>query len=125
MRDAADDITRRGAGIVVVGNGGVDHARDFHAEQHLPFPIYTDPGRESYRAAGLRRDLASTLNPKVLLHGVSALRQGFRQTKVRGDPWQQGGAFVIGKGGTLKLAHVSGEAGDHPPVAELIAALDP
>ena len=124
MRDAADEFNRRGAGIVVVGNGGVDHARDFHAEQRLPFPVYTDPGRESFRAAGLRRDLASTLSPKVLLHGFSALRQGFRQTKVLGDPWQQGGAFVIAAGGALRFAHVSGEAGDHPAIEVLLRALD-
>ncbi|MDH3214324.1 MAG: SDR family NAD(P)-dependent oxidoreductase, partial [Myxococcales bacterium] len=43
---------------------------------------------------------------------------------VQGDPWQLGGVFVIRPGGDLTYRYVSREAGDHPPVEEILAALE-
>ena len=37
---------------------------------------------------------------------------------------QQGGVFVIGRGGRLLYQYVSREAGDHPDNRELLRALD-
>ena len=90
----------------------------------LAAPVYADPHMKAYRAAGLRRDLRSTANLKVLLHGAHALRQGFRQTSVKGDPWQQGGVFVIRPDGTVLFEYASQEAGDHPEIASILAAVD-
>ena len=98
LRDVVDTIRGRGAELVVVGNGGVEQARAFRDEQKLPFPLYTDPSLESYRLAGLRHGLGSSMSPRVALHAVAALRQGFRQRRTQGDPVQQGGVFVICEG---------------------------
>jgi peroxiredoxin len=124
LRDVVNEIRSRGAELVVVGNGGVEQARAFRAEQKLPFPLYTDPSLESYRLAGLRHGPGSSLHPRVALHAVTAMRQGFRQSRTQGDPVQQGGVFVIPKGGGLIYQYVSREAGDHPDNANVLRALD-
>lgn len=124
MRDVTDELRKRGADLVVVGNGGVEQALAFRDSKRLPFPLYTDPSRDSYRKAGLRHGLGSTLNPRAALHAIAALRQGFRQSRTQGDPLQQGGVFVIAKGGRLLFQYVSREAGDHPANEDLVRALD-
>jgi hypothetical protein len=42
---------------------------------------------------------------------------------VQGDAWQLGGVLVVRKGGEVAYRHLSAEAGDHPPVADVLAAL--
>ena len=105
---------------MVVGNGTPAQARDFVDEFDLAFPVLTDPELLAFRAAGLRRDLGSTLNVRLL---GNALRAGHRQTGVQGDPWQQGGAFVITAAGEVLFRHVSEVAGDHADPAQIHAAL--
>jgi hypothetical protein len=107
------------APVAEVATGDPDH---FLIQFMMPF--YTDPSLESYRLAGLRHGLGSSMSPRVALHAVAALREGFRQRRTQGDPVQQGGVFVITKGGGLLYQYVSREAGDHPDNADLLRALD-
>lgn len=124
LRDERESFRQRGAEIVVVGNGGVDHARWFRDEEHLPFPVFTDPSRESYKRAGLKRGLGSAVSPKVFVNAFRAYREGHRQTSTKGDAMQLGGVFVIAPGGRVLYEQRSEVAGEHPPIAELLAALD-
>jgi peroxiredoxin len=124
LRDALPEIRRRGAELVIVGNGRPEHAIDFRDSEHVESPLYVDPELRAYAAAGLKRGLRSSLSPGVILRGVRALREGKRQGATKGDPWQQGGVFVIRPGNRVELAYVSEEAGDHPPLETIIAALD-
>jgi peroxiredoxin len=123
LRDFIDPIRAHGAELVYVGNGSVEDARRFAEEQVLGCPLLTDPTVESYRAAGLRSGLRSGLSPGVLLRAARALRAGFRQGETLGPTMQQGGAFVIDRGGGELYAHVSHQAGDHPAPEDLLAAL--
>lgn len=123
MRDITPDVQGRGAFLGVVGNGSTEQAARFATERDLPFPLYTDPGLRAYRAAGLRRDMASTLNVGLLKHSMRAMRSGHFQGMTQGDPWQQGGAFVIGADGTLRLRQISETAGDHVDPGDLLEAL--
>ena len=123
MRDALDDIREAGAELVVVGSGRPEHAREFRDAQRLRFPLLVDPELASFRAAGLRRGVLSTIGPRALGHALRALRSGARQGATRGDPWQLGGALVIRPPGEIAWRHVSREAGDHPPLDELLRAL--
>lgn len=124
MRDAYADFERLGVRLVVIGNGRPYHAAAFKAEQAIPFDLWVDPEMEAYRAAGLRRGVASTLSAQVLVHGWRAFRSGHRQARVEGDPWQQGGAFLITRDGVTRYAQVSQEAGDHASIPELLAAAE-
>jgi NAD(P)-dependent dehydrogenase (short-subunit alcohol dehydrogenase family) len=64
------------------------------------------------------------LSPSLPLHSLRALRSGFRPASVQGDVWQLGGVFVIRPGGDVTYRYVSRDAGDHPPVAAILAALE-
>jgi hypothetical protein len=124
LRDALSEIRRRGAELVIVGNGRPEHAIDFRDSEHVESPLYVDPELRAYAAAGLRRGLRSSLSPGVMLRGVRALIEGKRQGATMGDPWQQGGVFIIRPGNRVDFGYLSAEAGDHPPVEAIISALD-
>ena len=123
MCDHLAEIRAKGAELVVIGNGLPFQARAFRDERKLDFPLLVDPGLKAYKAAGLKRGALATLNPMSALRAVKTMASGHHQTANEGDPWQQGGAFVIGKGGDVRLAFVSSSAGDHPDPRDLVAAL--
>ena len=123
LRHASDAIHAKGAELVIVGNGELPSARRFARDAGLTTPLYVDPARIAYGALGLRRDAAAALNPALLGNAWRALRAGFRQTSVQGDPWQMGGVLVVLPGGRIAYRYQSGAPGDHPPVADLVAAL--
>jgi hypothetical protein len=123
LRDYVTPIRSLGAELVLIGNGTVEQARVFAEEQHLESPLYTDPSRRSYQAAGFASGLGSVVSLSTLRSGVRAYRQGFRQSMTQGDPWQQGGALVLAKGGACLLSYRSQEAGDHPEPESLLRAL--
>ena len=41
-----------------------------------------------------------------------------------GDPWQQGGVFIIRPGNRVDSAYISAEAGDHPSAEAILYALE-
>ena len=88
---------------MVIGNGWPAMAKDFAARAQLPasMTLLTDPSRKSYQAAGLKRSALLTLGPRGWLPFIRTLRKGFRQGKILGDPWQQGGTLVVAKGGEV------------------------
>ena len=123
LRDVTQEIRDRGARLLAIGNGKPAQARAFAEERDLDFPLFTDPGLRAYRAAGLRRDVSSTFNLGLVTNGVRAMRSGFRQGTVQGDPWQQGGAFVFAPGDRVLFEQRSDSAGDHVDPRQLIDAL--
>jgi len=124
LRDKLHRIHALGAELCVVGNGQPMHAQDFREREHLTFPLLVDPDLEAYAAAGLRRGVGSTFSPRVLVNAVRALSGGHLQGKTQGDPWQQGGAFVIAPPDRVLFEHISRAAGDHPRLEPILAALE-
>ena len=108
----------------MIGNGHPEQALAFKDKQKITFPLFTDPDLKSYRAAGLRRGLISTLSPRSMLHGARALSGGNVVTAVLGDAWQQGGVFVITPDDRVLFSQRSKEAGDHADPADIIRALE-
>jgi hypothetical protein len=53
------------------------------------------------------------------------LRRGFRQSKVQGDPWQQGGVAVVGPqcGGELPYRYASKAPDDDAPLEDALGAV--
>lgn len=120
------EIRRRGAELVFIGNGNRHFAEAFKQERGIECPLYVDTRRDSYRALGMKRGLGVTLgSPSAMLHMARALKAGFRQGRTRGDAWQLGGVLVVKPGGRIAYRHLSNEAGDHPPVADVMKALGP
>ena len=124
MRDAQAEIESRGAHLVVIGNGTTHQARDLIEDLDYRGTLWVDPDMIAYRAAGLERGVAKALSLKMFGHAVRAMRAGHQQKGVQGDPWQMGGTFVIAPGDRVLYVHVSGEAGDHPALDEVLSVLD-
>ena len=124
MRDEQSRIVATGARLVVIGNGEPWQARAFREEQEISFDLWVDPEMVAYRAAGLRRGIASTLSARSVGHAWRALRSGARHSKVQGDPWQLGGAFIISTAGKTVFKQISREAGDHAKISEIIPELE-
>tara|TARA_R110002096_G_scaffold42143_4_gene113662 strand:- start:90907 stop:91278 length:372 start_codon:yes stop_codon:yes gene_type:complete len=112
-----------GARLVVIGNGQPGFIQGFREKAKFDGELYTDPTLSSYRAMKLRRTLRSTLTLGTVRSAYKAYKQGFRQTSVRGDAWQQGGVFVVAKSGELAFSYASEHAGDHPPLRAIEEAL--
>ncbi|HEY6909308.1 MAG TPA: peroxiredoxin-like family protein [Myxococcales bacterium] len=125
MRPHAGEFEKAGATLAVIGNGLPAMAKSW--ARHNDFPstvaVLTDPGRKSYDAAGLKRSFAATLSPTSAVNFVRAVRRGFRQGRILGDAWQQGGALVVRPGGEVVFRHVSSAPGDHASASTLLAAL--
>lgn len=117
------DIEAKGAQIVAIGNGSAYWGKAFVMDENVDFPVYTDPGKRSYDAFGMKNSKLSLLKPAVLRHGRRATSGGFKQTRVRGDAFQNGGVIVINGSGDVTYTHIESEAGNLADLDEVIAAL--
>ena len=114
-----------GVALVAVGMGTPAQTRAFVAAEHLPFPLLSDPRRESHRAYGVLRGTLRqlALSPRVWLGGVTAAAAGHRQTEAIGDPTQLSGTFLIDRAGIIRLAERAEVSSDFTPPATLLAAI--
>jgi len=110
FNDWHDEFDRAGFDVVAIGNGRPAHAAEFIDRFQPPFPIYTDPSRRSYAAAGLHK--RHWLSLPTLKHAVRAYRAGHRLTGVQGDANQQGGVLVVDAAGRALLYHADKVSGD-------------
>lgn len=117
-RDALD---RLGVGVFAIGNGTPAMAADFVRQFSVPYPVFTDPERRSYQAAGMKRNFG--LGLKTLSRGLRAVRQGHSQGRTKGDPWQQGGVLLVDTGGAIRWQHTDSDAGDHASMASVLEAV--
>ena len=115
-------MDRRGAGLVVVGPGRPEHLEAFRAVTRYAGPLYADPSLASFRAAGLAYGWSKTFHPRSIWKGVRAFASGFRQGARRGNPVQQGGIFVLGPGDRVRYEWRDRFAGDHAPMAAVLAS---
>jgi peroxiredoxin len=121
LRGEVDRIHAAGADLVFIGNGAPHFAEGFKKDYGVTSPLFTDPSRKAYDAAGLKYGAGSIL--RSLKHAARAMRKGFFQGRVQGSAWQQGGVLVIDRGGEVLYSYASQEGGDHPPVADIHTAL--
>lgn len=126
MRTFIPEIHQSGAELVIIGNGKPHHADAFRADLKLETPLYVDPKMGTYRALNLKYGIWRTFDPLSLkgwMTALTAFRAGFRNKKVTGDPWQQGGLFLVMPNGQVPYHYISKNAGDLPPVDDVMAAL--
>jgi hypothetical protein len=126
LRPHAEEFEKAGAKLAVIGNGWPAMAKSW--AEHNGFPpsvaVLTDPTRKAYELAGLKRSAAATLGPRAAMNFLRALRRGFRQGRIKGDPWQQGGSLVVRPGGKVVFRHVSSAPGDHAGASTLLGVLN-
>lgn len=112
-----------GARLVFVGTGSPPMAGSFAREHAGAWPVLSDPARRAFAAAGMKRGLGSLLRLRFLKNALRAWRSGFRQGKVQGDPWQQGGVLVLDREGVLVHQQLDGAAGDVLDLDAVVAAV--
>lgn len=123
MRRLDGDLAAAGAKLVFVGTGTPAMAQDFAREHAGPHPVLSDVARRSFEAAGMRRSLGATLHWRMAKNLMRALRAGFRQTRVLGDAWQQGGVVVFAADGRLRHRQIDRVGGDELDLASVLAAV--
>ncbi|MEC8379402.1 MAG: peroxiredoxin-like family protein [Myxococcota bacterium] len=99
--------------VAAIGNGTVLMAQDFKESFDVPFPLFTDPSRKSYKWMNLKSNVASSLSLKMIRRGFDASRSGHRQGKTQGNALQQGGEALFDTNGRAVWRYVSQSPGDH------------
>ena len=123
MRRLEHDLAAAGARLVFVGSGTPAMAADFATSHAGPHPVLSDVDRSAFRAAGLSRSPFATLHWRLLPNLWRARRRGFRQGRIEGDPWQQGGVLVFDGGGAMCHRQRDAAGGDELDVDAVGAAL--
>ena len=113
------EFEKAGIGMAAIGNGTVLMAQDFKSSFDIPFPLYTDPGRQSYSWMNLKRNIGASLSLKMLSRGMKASRSGHKQGKTQGHVLQQGGEALFDTAGQKHWHYISQSPGDHASEAEL------
>ena len=111
--------------MAVIGSGIPAMAKAFGERIGLPadLPVLSDSKREAYKLAGFTRSIRSTFSLRALVNHLRARRKGFRQGRLAGDPWQQGGTIIVAPSGEVLFEYRSKTPGDHAAPDRLVAAL--
>lgn len=123
MRRLEPLLATHDARLVFVGTGLPAMAADFARSYAGTHAVLGDPTLCVFAAAGMRRSLAATLHWRLLRNLLRALRAGFRQGRVQGDAWQQGGVLVVDAVGRLLHHEVDRVGGDLLDLAAVAAAI--
>lgn len=123
MRGHEAALREAGAQVVYVSTGAPGHAAAFRVEHGLTGAVLSDPPLAAFAAAGMARGLGALLRPRTVANAVRALRAGFRQRAVQGDPMQQGGVLVFGADGAVLAHRRDVGAGDLLDVAVVLDAV--
>ncbi|GBC60461.1 hypothetical protein DENIS_1414 [Desulfonema ishimotonii] len=107
---------------MVIGNGAVSHIAPFRKATGYGGILLTDPELKTYRALNFRSGMGSMIGLKSVAAVVRSVGNGHTGGMIQGNALQQGGALVVGPGNTVRYFYQSREAGDKPPVAELLRA---
>lgn len=106
-----------------ISTGEERWARTFAEDRGITGPVLIDTERAAYRAVSLKRTPGATFSMQAMKAGRRALKAGFRQGRTQGDPWQQGGVFVVMPDGRVPFAYTSAFAGDHPDEQAVVRAV--
>ncbi|MBF0226326.1 MAG: AhpC/TSA family protein [Desulfobacterales bacterium] len=124
MTKYVKEFEQRNTQMVVIGNGAPNFIKAFKEDTGYTGKLYTDPSLETYKALNLKRSVGSLFGFKSLKEGIKAVGSGYLQKSVQGDALQQGGAVIISPGGVLNYVYRNNEAGDHPPIEEILKSCE-
>ena len=123
MRAREPELLAARARLLFVGTGSPAMAADFQQAHASPHQVFSDVTRRSFQAAGMRRSPWSFLHWRFVRNASRAFLSGFRQTRVLGDPWQQGGVLVFDSHGRLRHQQIDAVGGDVLDLGAVVAAL--
>lgn len=131
LKDELAEYAAVGARVVAICQAEPERAHAVAARRGYAFPLLCDPDLTAYRAFGLLEG-----QPPQILHAFPwkagdeetartlfiEPRRGTERAVVD-SPWQLPGEFVIGKDGTIVLAHRYQYCEDFPPKTVLVGAI--
>ena len=125
MRDRYDEIQARGAEVIVIGTGGLRHARAFVKDQQIPYPLLVDSDARAAEAASVQRvGPLKLFDPASYPGGRRAWSAGHRIGIPGKRTNQLGASFVVGPGSALHYSHYDRHTADHAPMESLLDALE-
>uniref|UniRef100_A0A1J3H950 Thioredoxin-like protein AAED1, chloroplastic n=1 Tax=Noccaea caerulescens TaxID=107243 RepID=A0A1J3H950_NOCCA len=126
-----DVMDASGVALVLIGPGSIQQANTFVEQTKFEGEVYADPNHASYEALKFVSGVSVTFTPKAALKIIESYMEGYRQdwklsfmkdTVERGG-WQQGGILVAGPGkNNISYIRKDKEAGDDPPIGEILKA---
>ncbi|MBE0585521.1 MAG: AhpC/TSA family protein [Desulfofustis sp.] len=124
MANHHSDFSEKGGNLVVIGNGRPEQLAALRAATGYRGILLTDPERKTYTFLGLNRSIGGVVGLKMLTRAVQSLASGYRPGALQGDALQLGGAVTITVDNRVTYFFKSAEAGEHPPVADLLASIE-
>ncbi|KAJ0258890.1 Thioredoxin-like protein AAED1 [Hirschfeldia incana] len=131
LAEKKDVMDASGVALVLIGPGSIDQAKTFVEQTKFEGEVYADPNHASYEALKFASGVSVTFTPKAAMKIIESYMEGYRQdwklsfmkdTVERGG-WQQGGILVAGPGkDNISYIRKDKEAGDDPPVEEILKA---
>jgi len=118
------EFTRVGARLIFAGPGEVRRLEAFVERTGLQdedVDALTDPTLSFQRALGLHRSIIRTIGPGSLWTALRATGQGHLQTRVEGDPFQQGGLLILDRDRRVSLLHRERRLGDHLDLSDVLS----
>ncbi len=109
--------------LAVIGPGEAAHLTDFREVTGYRSDLFADPSREAYRVLGFSSGISKLIGIKPVQRVLSAIKSGIRPGSLQGSALQLGGAVVIAPGSEVRYLFRERQAGDHPPVAQLLEAV--
>ena len=117
-------IQAKGAELHLIGNGNPRQAEGFATTFGLTCPIWVDTSLNTFRALEMKQGFFATMGaPASWKAAWRAWGRGFRQGMTQGNAWQLGGVLVVRPDGEVLYRYLSAYAGDHPPVASVVASI--
>ena len=124
MRDAYSEVQGAGAEVVAIGTGNPSMASGFVEDYRIPYPVLIDDDAAAARAATIgRMSFFGMFTPASYPGTIRAWRAGHRIGGSGKRVTQLAACFVVGPGPTLHYEHRNRHGADHPPLAEVLAAL--
>ncbi len=118
-----NSFSDKNAKLVIIGSGEPSQLRELRQATGYRGDLLTDPSRESYKILGFTSGISKVMGLKSFSRGLSALLAGYKPGTIQGSALQLGGAVILNPDATVAYYFASAEAGDHPPVADLLDAL--
>jgi hypothetical protein len=118
-----DELANVEPQVVSVAMGEPKHAERYSGKLVPSIACLMNETTMPYQTYGLQQGtLGELISPAVVVASVKALARGGSQGEAIGDVKMLPGTFMVDKQGIIQYAYYSKHAGDHPKIADLIAA---
>ena len=118
-----DELANAKLQVVSVAMGEPKHAERYCGKLAPSITCLTNETTMPYQTYGLQQGkLGELMSPAVVVASVRALARGSSQGEAIGDVKMLPGTFIVDNQGIIQYAYYSKHAGDHPKIADLIAA---